>query len=83
MTALTEHEDDNVALAALEALGRIGGAEAVERLIGLAESGNFFRAFPAIEVLGRPGSSGAAGAARPAPATAVRAGSSTRTRAAR
>lgn len=53
VTELTEHEDDNVALAAVEALGRIGGTEAVERLIGLAESGNFFRSFPAIEVLGR------------------------------
>jgi len=53
LCALTEHADDNVALAAVEALGRIGGREAVETLLRLAESRNFFRTFPAIDVLGR------------------------------
>ena len=50
---LTSHADDNVALAAVEALGRIGGSEALESLLALATSGNFFRTFPAIDVLGR------------------------------
>lgn len=49
---LTAHVDDNVVLAAVEGLGRVGGVEAVERLLELAEGGNFFRAFPSIEVLG-------------------------------
>ena len=50
---LTDHADDNVALAAIEALGRIGGDAAVDRLIELAESSNFFRVFPTIDLLGR------------------------------
>jgi HEAT repeat protein len=50
---LTEHADDNVALAAVEALGRIGGREALEPLLALAESRNFFRTFPTIDILGR------------------------------
>jgi HEAT repeat protein len=50
---LTEHADDNVALAAVEALGRIGGDAAIGRLIELAEGSNFFRVFPAIDLLGR------------------------------
>lgn len=49
---LSEHVDDNVVLAAIEALGRIGGVEATERLLALAGGNNFFRAFPAIQVLG-------------------------------
>lgn len=49
---LTEHVDDNVVLAAIEALGRIGGSEASARLLALAGDSNFFRAFPAIQVLG-------------------------------
>ncbi|HET7543183.1 MAG TPA: HEAT repeat domain-containing protein [Polyangiaceae bacterium] len=52
---LTEHADDNVALAAVEALGRIGGKEALETLLALAESRNFFRTFPTIDILGRSG----------------------------
>ena len=52
---LTQHADDNVALAAVEALGRIGGKEALEPLLVLAESRNFFRTFPTIDVLGRSG----------------------------
>jgi len=54
---LTQHEDDNVALAAVEALGRIGGKEALESLLVLAESRNFFRTFPTIDILGRSGDS--------------------------
>jgi HEAT repeat protein len=50
---LTAHPDDNVALAAVEALGRIGGREAVDSLLALAETRNFFRTFPTIDVLGR------------------------------
>lgn len=50
---LTDHADDNVALAAIEALGRIGGDAAVDRLIELTESRNFFRVFPTIDLLGR------------------------------
>jgi len=44
--------DDNVAAAAAEALGRIGGAGTVEPLISAVESPSFFRAFPAIAPLG-------------------------------
>jgi HEAT repeat protein len=52
LVELTEHEDDNVVLAAVEGLGRLGGTEAVDRLLALAQGDNFFRAFPALEVLG-------------------------------
>ncbi|HKO48788.1 MAG TPA: HEAT repeat domain-containing protein [Polyangiaceae bacterium] len=54
---LTQHADDNVALAAVEALGRIGGKDALESLLALAESRNFFRTFPTIDILGRSGDS--------------------------
>jgi len=37
--------DDNVALAAVEALGRIGGHAALDCLLGLAEGRNFFPHF--------------------------------------
>ncbi len=57
LKALTQHADDNVALAAVEALGRIGGKEALESLLVLAESRNFFRTFPTIDILGRSGDS--------------------------
>ncbi|HXI56812.1 MAG TPA: HEAT repeat domain-containing protein, partial [Polyangia bacterium] len=53
--ALSRHQDDNVAVAAIEALGRIGGRAAVDSLVDAVQSGNFFRAFPAIDVLGRSG----------------------------
>ena len=46
---------DHLAGAAIEALGRIGGRAAIDSLIGAASSGNFFRVFPAIDVLGRSG----------------------------
>jgi HEAT repeat protein len=49
------HEDDNVAVAALEALGRIRSPGAVEPLLAAVRSRNFFRTFPAIAVLGASG----------------------------
>jgi HEAT repeat protein len=55
LAGLVAHQDDNVAIAAIEALGRIGGPAAIETLITAAQSGNFFRVFPAIDVLGRSG----------------------------
>ncbi len=53
--ALSKHEDDNVAVAAIEALGRVGGAETVDALVAAVESRHFFRTFPAIDALGRTG----------------------------
>jgi HEAT repeat protein len=50
---LVQDPDDNVAVAAVEGLGRIGGRAAVEALLAAVESGSFFRVFPAIDVLGR------------------------------
>ena len=44
-----------MAAAAIEALGRIGGRAAVDSLLAALGSGNFFRTFPAIDVLGRSG----------------------------
>ncbi|HVT08031.1 MAG TPA: HEAT repeat domain-containing protein [Polyangia bacterium] len=55
VAALSRHENDNVAVAAIEALGRIGGRAAVDSLVEAVGSGNFFRVFPAIDVLGRSG----------------------------
>ena len=55
LAAFTSHPNDNVAVAAIEALGRIGGPETVEALIGAIETRHFFRTFPAIDVLGRTG----------------------------
>jgi len=55
LVSLTEHHDDNVAVAAVEALGRIGGEISVEALVALAQSGRFFRVFPTIDVLGKSG----------------------------
>ena len=53
LARLMANVDDNVAAAAAEALGRIGGAGIVDPLILAVESRNFFRAFPAISPLGR------------------------------
>jgi HEAT repeat protein len=53
LASLVNHVNDNVAVAAIEGLGRIGGAGGVEALAQAAASGNFFRMFPAIDVLGR------------------------------
>ncbi|WP_434347104.1 HEAT repeat domain-containing protein [Myxococcus virescens] len=55
LSRLTVHPDDNVAVAAIEALGRVGGGAAVDALLAALGSGNFFRIFPAIDVLGRCG----------------------------
>ncbi|AKQ70682.1 HEAT repeat protein [Myxococcus hansupus] len=55
LARLTLHPDDNVAVAAIEALGRVGGGAAVDALLAALGSGNFFRIFPAIDVLGRCG----------------------------
>ncbi len=55
LIALTRHADDNVAVAAIEALGRVGGRSAVDALVACIESTQFFRVFPAIDVLGRSG----------------------------
>ena len=52
---LTGHPDDNLAVAAIEALGRIGGSAGIDGLIRVLRSRNFFRVFPAIDVLGRSG----------------------------
>jgi HEAT repeat protein len=49
------HADDNVAVAALEALGRIGGGAVVGPLLDAVRTRNFFRTFPAIGVLGQSG----------------------------
>ncbi len=53
LTRLMAGDDDNVATAAVEALGRIGGGGAVDALITAVESRSFFRTFPAILPLGR------------------------------
>ncbi len=50
---LTQTGDDNVAVAAIEALGRIGGGAGIEALNAVLRGDNFFRVFPAIGVLGR------------------------------
>jgi HEAT repeat protein len=55
LVALVQHPDDNVAVAAIEALGAIGGRAAVEALILVIETRNFFRSFPVIQVLARTG----------------------------
>ncbi|MES1208281.1 MAG: HEAT repeat domain-containing protein, partial [Pseudomonadota bacterium] len=55
LVALSRHADDNVAVAAIESLGRIGGRAAVDSLVDAVGSGNFFRVFPALDVLGRSG----------------------------
>jgi HEAT repeat protein len=51
----SEHVDDNVAVAAIEALGRIGGSAAIDPLLRAVRTRNFFRTFPAIAVLGQSG----------------------------
>lgn len=52
---LSSDVDDNVAVGAIEALGRIGGVDTVDALIAAVESRSFFRTFPAIDALGRTG----------------------------
>jgi HEAT repeat protein len=55
LAKLVQHDNDNVSVAAIEALGMIGGRAAVEALIQVVESRRFFRTFPAIQVLSRTG----------------------------
>ncbi len=55
LARLVAHANDNVVVAAIEALGRIGGSAALGPVVAAAESDNFFRTFPAIDVLGRSG----------------------------
>jgi len=55
LIALLHHSDDNVAVAAIEALGRVGGRAAVDALVEAVERDYFFRTYPAIDVLGRSG----------------------------
>ena len=50
---LLEHRDDNVAVVAIEALGAIGGTGAIDALVDVMERRNFFRTFPALQVLAR------------------------------
>ena len=52
---LAEQADDNVAVAALDALGNVGGADTLEPLLRAVERREFFRAFPPIDALGRSG----------------------------
>ncbi len=53
LAGLVGSEDANLAAAAIEALGRIGGAGTVGPLIVAIERRDFFRTFPAILPLGR------------------------------
>jgi len=59
LVAALAHPDDNVAVAAIEALGSLGlagaPAAATEPLIAVVEGRSFFRAFPALQVLARSG----------------------------
>lgn len=55
LAKLSGHADDNVAVGAIEALGRIGGVDTVDALIAAVEARHFFRTFPAIDALGRTG----------------------------
>ncbi|HMJ50885.1 MAG TPA: HEAT repeat domain-containing protein [Polyangiaceae bacterium] len=55
LVLLMASKDDNVAVTAIEALGRIGGRAAVDALLECLHSDNFFRVFPTIELLGRSG----------------------------
>jgi HEAT repeat protein len=53
--SFAKHADDNVGVAAIEAMGRIGGKDTVDPLLAALSSRNFFRTFPAIDALGRTG----------------------------
>lgn len=54
LVAQLDHRDDNVAVAAIEALGALGTpASAIDALIGVLEERGFFRAFSALQVLAR------------------------------
>ncbi|CAN5910825.1 hypothetical protein BH11MYX2_BH11MYX2_07660 [soil metagenome] len=53
LAKLLTHADDNVAVAAIEAIGSIGGSVAIDELVALLARREFFRTFPAIQILGR------------------------------
>lgn len=55
------HADDNVAVAAIEALGAIGASHAIDELIEVIRGRNFFRTFAALQVLARSGDPRAVG----------------------
>ena len=55
LAKLATHEDANVAVGSIEALGRIGGVDTVDALVAAVEARDFFRTFPAIDALGRTG----------------------------
>jgi HEAT repeat protein len=52
---LLANDNDNVALAAIEALGAIGGTASIDALVEVIETKNFFRTFPAMQVAARSG----------------------------
>lgn len=53
LVGMLEHPDDNVAASAIEALGALGGPCAIDALIAMLGRRNFFRTFPALQVLAR------------------------------
>lgn len=53
LVAALDHADDNVAVAAIEALGSIGSVVAIEALIEVLATRSFFRTFPALQILSR------------------------------
>jgi HEAT repeat protein len=53
LAELARNADDNVAVAAIEGLGRVGGRAVVDELVRAVESRSFFRTFAAIDVLGK------------------------------
>jgi HEAT repeat protein len=55
------HVDDNVAVAAIEALGAIGASTAIDELIEVIRGRNFFRTFSALQVLAKSGDPRAVG----------------------
>lgn len=55
LAALLDHADDNVAVAAIEALGTIGGTVSIDALIDVLRRKSFFRTFPALQVLAKTG----------------------------
>ncbi len=52
---LLAHENDNIAMAAIEALGTIGGTASIDALVELIDQKHFFRTFPAMQVAARSG----------------------------
>ncbi len=55
LAELSRHADDNVSVAAIEGLGRVGGRAVVDLLVTTVQSQSFFRTFAAIDVLGKSG----------------------------